>query len=242
MNYSNYAICDDNPKDQQRVAKLLREYCLTNDYACNLRFFSSPEELLDESIAEIQVLFLDVHFPGMSGIDAAHLFRQIHPKLVIIFVSASVQEAPYGYAVPAFRYLVKNKLDEEFSACMDALAERIKFTPQMLIVKGNHGFLHVEASQVLYIEGATNRLALLHLVTQTGAKEIPCYDTLAHLATSLKDYDFLRIQRSYLVNMQHIQRFKNYEVLLDDGSLLPTSRKEYQDLKQQFSDWRENRI
>lgn len=51
----------------------------------------------------------------------------------------------------------------------------------------------------------------------------------------LKEYGFLRIHKSYLVNMKHVRRISNYEAELDSGERLPIPRLRFQAVKEEYA-------
>ena len=58
------------------------------------------------------------------------------------------------------------------------------------------------------------------------------------MANQLKTVGFLRIQKSYLVNMAHIRKLNYDKVLLDTGEILPVSQKNYAQIKSDYLNWR----
>lgn len=60
------------------------------------------------------------------------------------------------------------------------------------------------------------------------------YEKLDVIEERLSGYGFLRIHKSYLVNMKHICRISNYAVYLDNGEELPVPRLKYQAVKEEF--------
>ena len=61
------------------------------------------------------------------------------------------------------------------------------------------------------------------------------YLKLDEIEGRLKEYGFLRIHKSYLVNMKHVRRIGNYEAELDSGERLPIPRLRFQAVKEEYA-------
>ena len=64
------------------------------------------------------------------------------------------------------------------------------------------------------------------------------YSKLDVLERQLEGHSFLRIHKSYLVNMRHIRKVSNYMVFLDTGEELPVPRSRFQSVKESFVDYK----
>ena len=60
------------------------------------------------------------------------------------------------------------------------------------------------------------------------------YEKLDEVEKKLSDYYFLRVHKSYLVNMKHIRKVSNYTACLDNGEVLPVPRLRFQTVKETF--------
>ena len=94
-------------------------------------------------------------------------------------------------------------------------------------------------TDVLYMESQGHQI-IIH-IQKTGAKTPQLYRfyaSLGSLECQLCTQGFLRIQKSYLVNMRHIQKYRCNEAELDNGEKLPVSEKNYAEQKKQFLLWK----
>lgn len=236
------AICDDNRAFAKQLRTRVRDYCAKFDYACSCELYTGSEALLKADLSAVQVLFLDIDMPGLNGIDLAKRLRKTLPELILIFVTAYIQYAPSGYQVSAFRYLLKTDLDRDFSACMEDTMEKLSGRENETLFSGKDGrTFSIPTPHILYIEGSSGRGVFLH--TTGGAGDaVACRGKLADYVDSLSGQGFLRIQRSFLVNMRHIERIMNYKVLLSNGEVLNASKTEYSDIKAAHARWKADRL
>lgn len=86
---------------------------------------------------------------------------------------------------------------------------------------------------LLYVESRKHKSVFFYLEEEIVSYQI--YDKLDTIGEKLEECGFLRIHKSYLVNMKHIRRICNYKVLLDTGEDLPVPRLKYQAVKEAFA-------
>lgn len=235
------AVCDDNPIFTEYLIKELR-HCsaildLENQYEC----FYSSKSLLNSDLSSVHVLFLDIEMPNCNGLDAARLIRENNPDIILVFVTSWLQYAPAGYKVNAFRYLLKSNLVKELPQCLLEICQQICDSKQSILLKQKESTSEVLVKDILYFEGTPYRSVLLHTVSQPN-KPIECSGKLADYEARLSDQGFLRIQKSFLVNMAHIDRIKNKTAYLRYGQQLRVSEKNYSSVCSQYLIWRGQKL
>ena len=106
----------------------------------------------------------------------------------------------------------------------------------MITVQTRDRTLELAIKNILYVEGTSHRSVFLHLVKERDA--IECVGKLSDYEVRLSDNGFLRLQKSYLANMEHIVKIRNYIATLRDGTELKVSERQYAQVKKQFLMWR----
>ncbi len=234
-------VCDD---DSQFVDYLSSEiYSAMNSmqrqpkiYRCN-----SAQDLTVQAIQECDIAFLDIDFAGKkyTGIDIARTLRKHSDRIVIIFVTNFPEYAPDGYEVHAFRYLLKSKVGQKLKPYLvEALnhVTAVKRTYQ-LYAAGETTTLPLD--EVVYIESQ------LHMVNvylkQKGKSELitkSFYAAISQLEGDLEKHGFLRIHKSYLVNMGYLEKYQCTKAVLSNGTMLKVSEKNYAVQKQKYLQWK----
>lgn len=225
-------VCDDEPGALEKIEALLSRPCQTA--GAELVISGRPEEL--ENLAEFDLAFLDIDMAGLDGMTLARRLRAARPDAVIVFVTNFVQYAPEGYEVQAFRYLLKPSLEEKLPACFELAMEELRRRRQSITVRAGGEDVTLLLRDILYFE-SDQRTITAHL---TGSERPLCRFTggISELAESMGMMGFLRVHRSYLVNMAYIQRFQYGQMELPGGVQLPVSKKYYRQLKQQYLLWK----
>lgn len=225
-------VCDDDQKALGRVTALLAEPC--RKIQAQLTATEHPEQLKD--LSGFDLAFLDIDMKGVNGLTLARRLRAARPDAVIVFVTNFVQYAPEGYEVQAFRYLLKPDLDEKLPACFALAMEELCRRRQTFTVRADGEEVTLLLRDILYFE-SDQRTITAHL---TGTERPLCRFTggISDLSEGLGITGFLRVHRSYLVNMAYIQRFQYGQMELRNGVQLPVSKKYYRQLKQQYLLWK----
>jgi DNA-binding LytR/AlgR family response regulator len=178
--------------------------------------------------------------PVINGLEVAKRLRKRYPELIIIFVTAYIDYAPAGYRVDAFRYLLKNHIREELDYVIDEVQQKLFGNKAAILIHQKEQESTVALSNILYFEGTPRRMVLLHLKNSNEAVE--CNGKLSDYEEELSEKGFLRLQKSFLVNMMHIKKINNYQAILIDGSMLKVSEKNYSQICDTYLQWKGQQI
>ena len=173
--------------------------------------------------------------PNINGIDAATTLRSNYPNVFIVFVTSWIEYAPAGYHVNAFRYLLKQRLESELSPCIDAIRDTLARSQERIQLPGKDHPIEVVLDEISFIEGSSTRSIKLHFLTKVP---IDCRGKLSDICGQLRSKGFLKIQRSYVVNMRHLLQIKGYKAVLRDGTELKVSERDYSIICKQYYLWK----
>ena len=230
------AICDDVQPFAKALQAQIEQLCARKDWPLESHIYTSPKALLKADLSAAQVVFLDVDMPELNGLETAKRLRERYPELLLVFVTAFIEYAPAGYDVSAFRYIFKPELAARLPSCLEDIHERLYTSRESIRLSGTDGVHTVALRDILYIEGTPQRHVLVHL-TGAGQSPLECLGLLSEYHERLKDKGFLRIQKSFLANMGHIEDIRNYYACLDSGEKLRVSRGGYRELCAAFLLW-----
>lgn len=230
------AICDDSQIFLDSMERRIKDYAANKDIELDLYKYSLPSALLNADLSSCDVLFLDIEMPGMNGIDLAKQIRSKYNDLLLVFVTGFIQYAPSGYRVNAFRYLMKTQLDQELWLCLDEVQEKLHENTEHVKIQSNDIEIDVALRDILYFEGTPHRFVLLHFAKKRATVE--CKGKLADYESQLSDHGFIRLHRSFLVNMRNINNIRNYKAVLVDGTELKVSERQYSNICRNFVLWK----
>lgn len=228
-----FLICDDDDLMLKKLSLLIKNSPENKCYSNKIIEITNPT---DVNIAdEYDVAFLDIDMPQMSGIDLARKIHEQWPNTVIIFITNYVQYAPDGYEVGAFRYLMKNQITEKLIDYLDlAIKERTKRL-RVITIQINGERINVPVSNILYMKSSA-RIITMHLIENVRPM-YQFYGNMSDLAQKFEILGFLRVHKSYLVNMKYIEIFQCKRLEIKGGILIPSSERKYSELKQRYLTW-----
>lgn len=230
----NILICDDERSIAQQVSELLQKHCTEAGMQVRFHLFDDPCAIKDFELYDIALL--DIDMGDFSGIDLARRLRKEKPGIVIIFLTNFIQYAPEGFEVQAFRYLLKSDMQERLVSYFEDAVREVVREKQIITISVNSELIDIPVSHILYLE-SNLRIIIMHLL-HDDRKEYRFYGNMTDLSEKLEDLGFLRIQKSFLVNMEYIEQMQYEKVSLSGGIVLPSSAKNHKELKQHYLKWR----
>lgn len=187
-------------------------------------------------MSQFQIMFLDIDMEARSGMDIARRVRELHLNTTIIFVTNYPQFSLEGYEVRAFRYLLKQELEQKLPIYYrDVLAELPHGDKELRFSIKAESFA-IPYSDIIYLE-SSQRAIYLYTVKPLQVGD-HFYGKMEDLTKELEPEGFLRIQKSYLVNMAHIKKLSYDLVVLSNGKELTVSQKRYAQIKIQYLGWK----
>lgn len=233
----NFVICDDNASFADQFESRIKDLCAHNNWECDCRQVDGPA-LLQMDFSAIDVLFLDIEMPEINGLEIAGQLRLKYEDLILVFVTGFIEYAPSGYKVRAFRYLLKSKMEEELPECLYDIYKKLYASRESVLLKTADGEINVRLSAIVYFEGTRQRCTLAHLYQMDHLSCMKCAGTMSSYESQLDNKGFLKIQRSYLVNMRYIEKMANYRVTLKTSETLKMSRLHFSESRQKFLLWK----
>ena len=180
---------------------------------------------------EYQLVVLDVMMPGIDGIDAARELRSFDDAADIVFLTSSPGFAYESYGVRALEYLLKPVSAALLFPVLDGLSLREQRPQDGLTLKAGATLIRVPFSLLSYVEVRGKHL-YFH---QTDGQ-------VREVVGSMKDYEplllarpeFMRVHRSYIVNMLQVSELSPAGVRTFSGMNLPVSRLLYPQLQKDY--------
>lgn len=201
-------ICDDDEQFAVNLHDVIKRSLEKKNIKAKIFAFLSAEEIGNEVLSACDVAFLDIDFKGKSynGIDIARRLRKLRQDAVIVFVTNYLEYAPDGYEVQAFRYILKNEIPQKLEVNINQIFAHIRTAKSDIKIQMDGEIIDIKVQDILFIEAMGHTL-IFHLAPkgQKPGKQYNCYSTLTQMETELANRGFLRIHKSYLVNMAHIK-------------------------------------
>ena len=156
---------------------------------------------------DVDVLFLDIRLPGMSGL---HFLRSLADPPLVVLTTAYAEYALESYEFNVIDYLLKPISFERFAKAVNKILDgrlySLASTPveakdeDHIFIKSNSKFFRVDFSEILYVQGMKDYLKLY-----TPDFTLVTHHTMNEMEKTLPSRQFLRVHRSYIVAIKHIR-------------------------------------
>jgi DNA-binding LytR/AlgR family response regulator len=197
--------------DEELARILLKTYIEKIENLTLIGITENPLEALQIlQNQEVDLLFLDIQMPELSGTSVAKI---VNPKTRIIFTTAYSQYALDGFDLNVLDYLLKPITFERFEQAIDKAKDyfQIQNQEETITIKSGYDLHKIRLEDILFIEGSGE-----YVTFQTTEKRIMSYQTLKSLEVSLPNQQFMRVHRSYIVNRNKVNSLKGKEILIEN--------------------------
>jgi DNA-binding LytR/AlgR family response regulator len=224
--------------DEPLALKLLCDYIDKTPYLKLVASFSNPLEAIGFLHNEpVDLMYLDIQMPDITGVEFARSLPH-PPKL--IFTTAFDNYALEGFKLNAIDYLLKPFNYQEFLSASQKAFDLILLEEkaQQSTVEEEHGFLFIKSEyklrrikldHILYIEGLKDYLKV-YLADED--KPVLSLSSLKSILQKLPEKQFMRVHRSYIINLSQVKTIERGTVLYGDKHI-PVSAQ----YKEAFQAW-----
>lgn len=232
------AICDDNHESVNKYAKIITLYAKKNQIEILLSFYYCGEELLfnyyDESF-HADVIYLDILMDKSNGMEIARKLRDGGCRAQIVFLSNSPDYVYDAFDVDAIQYFIKDKITEtKFeSAFLKAIRLAEQKEEEVFVCEFDGVKNMIPIDSISYFE-IWKRVVTVHYDEDKFYK---FYSSIDHLEKYFASKNFVRIHRSYLVNLPYISQFEAQKLKLKTGEIIPVGITYLQSSKEAFSNY-----
>lgn len=229
------AVCDDSRELLEKVEKDLLEYESARITPVTVHTYSNAMELLDGlKKTDYDILILDIIMPGFTGMQAAHEIRKFNEEIKIIFLTSSKEFAIESYSVGAYYYLLKPVLKEKLFSVLDKVVSEITSKQESCIIYTHMGIVNIPFAKIECIE-VYNKHLVFHLSdgsTKETRGALTDYENVF-----LERKEFLKIHRSYILNMDYNHSIEAGEITTYSGKIFPVSRLLAKDIKEHYMNY-----
>lgn len=230
-------IIDDEPLACQLLQEMLKAHPEIQVEAVCHDGFAGLKEI---NARNPDLIFLDIQMPKITGIEMLELIPN-PPK--VIFTTAYDKYAIKAFEVNALDYLLKPYAPERLALAIEKMKSRVGVenpaqksiaTPESsarIVVKEGNTIKVIPVKDVLYLEAASD-----YVKVHTQDRYYLKHGTMHHFEEVLTPSNFVRVHRSYLLNLEYINKLELYEkgghcVILKNNAVIPVSKSGYMRLK-----------
>ncbi len=211
---------DDEPLALQQLAVYIKKIQFL-ELVAECQSAIEAKEILNSE--DIDAIFCDINMPDLNGMD---FVKSLSSPPLVVFTTAYSEYAVEGFKVDAVDYLLKPFGLDDFKRAANRLLERLESKPEpaaaepeddSIFVKTDYRVVKLSISDIRYIEGMSEYLKI-HLESQP--KPIVTLLSMKKMEEFLPSH-FMRIHRSYIINLKKIQEVNKNRVIMDSETYLP---------------------
>jgi two-component system LytT family response regulator len=188
---------------------------------------------------DIQLLFIDINMPDISGME---FVKSLTNKPYVVFTTAYSEYAVEGFQVEVTDYLLKpitfsnflkaaNKVKNLIELTANNQKETVKTTANHLFVKSEYKLIRIELDDIKYIE-SQHEYIKIYLSNNTA---VMTQLSLKSIEEQLPPGRFMRVHRSYIVNLAKISVIERNRIVFDGKIYIPVSD-QYKEKFQEYID------
>jgi DNA-binding LytR/AlgR family response regulator len=227
-------ICEDVKQQQELLKESLEK--ILSDLSCEyeLYIFNSGEALFDNYPENIDIFFLDIQMDKLNGMDVAKKIRETdNQRVEIIFTTSLIEYVQEGYEVRAYRYLLKpikfEDLKKHTTSCIEELS---KNRNNYIVVNGKNDIYKINIFDITYIEIQMKEM-MIHTINENYNVKLG----MNKIEKELREYHFFRCHRSFLINLNYVNKIKQYIAILENKEEIPISRYKFKECKVMLCDY-----
>ena len=229
------AVCDDSRELLEKVEKDLHEYESVRSTPVTVHTYTNAVDLLDGlKKTDYDILILDIIMPGFTGMQAAHEIRKFNEEIKIIFLTSSKEFAIESYSVGAYYYLLKPVLNEKLFSVLDKVVSEITSKQESCVIYTHMGIVNIPFSKIECLE-VYNKHLVFHLSDGSTKETRGALTDYENVFFERKE--FLKIHRSYILNMDYIHSIEAGEIATYSGKKFPVSRLLAKDIKERYMNY-----
>ena len=201
--------------DEPLALAVITTFCMKVDFINLTKTFTETGPALNYlKDNPVDLLFLDINMPAISGID---FYKKISKNTMVIFTTAYSEYAVECFNLSAIDYLLKPFEFARFQKAVEKAKEYYTFfsqkentASQYLFVRADYSLVKVAFADILYIEGLDNYIKI-HF---DNNKSLLVRMTMKSVSEKLPAPDYIRVHRSFIIQMRKVTSVRNKIIYL----------------------------
>lgn len=219
-------VCDDCLETLRSIESMLKQFVKDNANI-NYKLVTTGRKLMsiiERTDTRINLLFLDIEMPNEDGITIKNKLESVDKVEKIVFISSHIEKMKMAFGLKVIGFIEKPIIQEELLFWVNNVYTNFKYS-NVITIKDRE----VKEIDIKYVSADGNyTVAKMNDNEQTDSIRKSIREWEAQLTD-----DFVRIHKSYLVNLNYIREIRYTCILLDDAEL-PVGRTYIESLKEKY--------
>ena len=219
---------DDEPLALKKLVTYIKKIPYL-ELVAECRSAIEAQQVIDQQ--QVEAIFLDINMPDLNGLDfAKSLEKDQRRGPVMVFTTAYSEYAIEGYKANGVGYLLKPYSFEEFEEAAQKVRDICEIRQQsttevsaeidndVIYVKSDYRIVRISINSIRYIEAMSE---YLRITCDDRDKPVIVLLSMKKIEEHLPVNKFMRIHRSYIINLSKISEVKKNHVVIEGGFSLP---------------------
>ena len=211
-------LCDDKKNMCEILQEMIHAYEEERQIEVRFTFYQSAKLLIDKA-DELDVLFLDIEMPEMDGIEAGRMLRNRGMEYGIIMLTACTDRFREAFKIQATDFLSKPIHKKDLFEALDDVRKQMLNERTCTVFKEGIPY-EIPLKEILYLEANNS-----HSLIMTTHDDFRGEQSLTTWEKELDNRDFFRCHKAFIVNMAKINNISDSCITMEDGEIIPLSRR-----------------
>ncbi|OJJ16867.1 hypothetical protein BKI52_33175 [marine bacterium AO1-C] len=199
-------------EDEKSAQRLLQNYIAKTPSLKCYGIWESTSSIPKSLLPDIDFIFLDMELPDLNGLD---FIRTIDNPPKIVITTAYPQYAVDAFELAVIDYLMKPFSYERFLIAIERLKKNIEIDPtKHLLVYANRATHKVTIDEIQYIKSELDYVCIVTL-----NEKLMLLGSLTSWEQKMVTYNFVRIHRSYIINMDRVLKIYKKSLLVGETEI-----------------------
>lgn len=219
---------DDEPLALKKLVTYIKKIPYL-ELVAQCRSAIEAQRVIDEQ--EVEAIFLDINMPDLNGLDFAKSMQDHSKGPVMVFTTAYSEYAIEGYKANGVGYLLKPYSFDEFEAAAQKVKEITEIRQQamtevtaqsddngIIFVKSDYKIVRIAIEHITHIEAMSE---YLRITCDDKERPVIVLLSMKKIEEHLPSNQFMRIHRSFIINLKKISEIKKNHVVIEGDISLP---------------------
>lgn len=211
-------ICDGDTAVRVMLSNYIKRYREETGLCVQVLSYDTGEKLIRHYPFEMDLIFLEIPFAKMNGIEIARRIREVDPNVSIVFLTTLLNHVLEAYEVRAHNYLIKPLRYARFLQEVEQARTR-RGQNRFFIETNSNGVYKIYTKSIRYIETEEHNTRI-----HTETDSILSYRRMKEHEQGLFEPYFVRCHTGFIVNLFFFEKLEQSDLMLISGERIPVSR------------------
>ena len=216
MNYK-IAVIDDNLDDLNQINEIIDVFFSLAKIDVTVHTFLDSRSFNQDD--KYDLLFLDIEMPVLSGFELAKLYMEKNPHALIVFITDHSELVFTACNIHPFDFIRKEKIKDELCYVLDEAIYRLNKTNPTVCFQSNGNTYRINKADIIFCESFNH-----NTVVHYNNNALNLYSQLNTTIDKINSDYFLRVSRSYYVNLKKVVKLVGVDLYLENDHIIQISK------------------